>query len=330
MTFTTVEGLVNPVVESTETAFQKFRSLLSSNSESQDSDSDISLPEGTDIVKRKTRSVRLEWDASDVKKLITLNADSDIQLSLHHVIDFPSDTFVTCILIMAAAIVVIDGKNGKLKLYNHDGRFVSSTDIGMWSVVDVARVTGDHFVTCGVKKLLWWTLRENTIESDSKKYKFDYLVHGIHFDGTFYYVVHMHANAINVLDSEGKIVREIVIKEAFGKAIRFGRGICSDSATHNIYVGCYPNGVLCLSREGEPLWFHSFRLQVKGITGINGLILVSVNNGVITLTKEGEKYIVNADIDITGVDAFEKNIAVLSYIGTARKIAVLTADFGGG
>ena len=80
-----------------------------------------------------------------------------------------------------------------------------------------------------------------------------------------------------MLDIQGRQVRKIVIKEAFGNEITFGWDIHMDSKTHNIYVPCviYNNRVLCVSVEGEPLWFSPLTGSPRGITEIYGVLCVA-------------------------------------------------------
>ena len=233
---------------------------------------------------------------------------------------------------MGAGIVVIDGWENKLKLYDHGSQCISrsSTDISMGSVLDMARVTGDTFVICGGRKVLWWAIRGQIFERDDKEYISDHAASAICFDGSVYYVTHFAAHSITVLDSKGRKVREIVTKDAGGVAMQLGWGICIDSETQNIYRGSIVSGVICLSQIGEQLRYYSFSNQVLHLRAINGLILVAVHNGVIKLTTEGEKYIVKANIGIKKIDAFEKNIALLHSCGTQNTIIVFTADFNKG
>ena len=114
---------------------------------------------------------------------------------------------------------------------------------------------------------------------------------GMCYNGTYYCLVHAFPNCITVIDTHGRHVREIAIKEAFGQKIRFGEDIHMDSTSHNIYV---PNtainnlGVLCVSVEGGPLWFCPLIEKAMGITEICGVVAYSSGRGVHLVSKTGE------------------------------------------
>ena len=106
-------------------------------------------------------------------------------------------------------------------------------------------------------------------------------------------MLHQRDNAITVLDAQGRQVRKIVRKEAFGKEIEFGADIHMDRATHNIYVVCFGNvkAVLCLSLEDEVLCFKSLKGGLGGITEIDGVLCVSdryTGQGIHMISKSGK------------------------------------------
>ncbi|KAK3108789.1 hypothetical protein FSP39_015805 [Pinctada imbricata] len=83
----------------------------------------------------------------------------------------------------------------------------------------------------------------------------------------------------------------ITTKEAFGKKFEFGMDIHMDSDTNNIYVPCEnENGVLCMTIEGQALWFTPLSGLPCGITEIQGTLCVAecFNGCLHAITKEGE------------------------------------------
>ena len=102
-----------------------------------------------------------------------------------------------------------------------------------------------------------WTLRGKAIVSEDISYDVDHDSHGIHYNGTYYCVLHHLDNAVTVRDTQGRQFRKIKRKEAFGEEIEFGVDIHMDKTTINIYVPWWRNndGVLCLSVHDEALWF---------------------------------------------------------------------------
>ena len=97
-----------------------------------------------------------------------------------------------------------------------------------------------------------------------------------------------------------------------------------DSATHNIYVSCGPNnsGVLCVSMEGDPVWFSPLTKPI-GITEINGVVCVAdiVDRCIHLMTKMGEykKRLLDKDVLINkpwymSFDKSKENI-FLTYYG---------------
>ena len=104
-----------------------------------------------------------------------------------------------------------------------------------------------------------WALHNETIVCEDTAYDVDHPSYGINCDGAYYALLHRDHNAITVLSTQGRRVGKIVITEAFGKKIKLSWGIHIDSATHNIFASCESDnsGVLCVSMEGDPLWFSS-------------------------------------------------------------------------
>ena len=57
---------------------------------------------------------------------------------------------------------------------------------------------------------------------EGTSYDVDHNSHGIHYNGIYYCVLHRLENAITILDKQGRQIRKIAMKEAFGKKIEFG------------------------------------------------------------------------------------------------------------
>ena len=192
---------------------------------------------------------------------------------------------------MSQNLVVADDSNNKLKLFDMNGIYLSSVD-SMHSVRGITSVTGNCFATCGLdRNVILWTLRGVITIEDM--YDVDHFSHGIHYNGTYYSVLHNCDNAITVLDTQGRQVRQIVRKEVFGKDIEFGEDIHMDRTTHNIYVVCFGNvkAVLCLSLENEALWFKPLMGGLGGITAIDGILCVSdryTGQGIHMVSKSGK------------------------------------------
>ncbi|KAK3108351.1 hypothetical protein FSP39_006111 [Pinctada imbricata] len=80
------------------------------------------------------------------------------------------------------------------------------------------------------------------------------------------------------------------MKEACGKKFEFGYDIHTDSDTNNIYVPCFrEDGVLCMTIEGQALWFTPLS-PAWVITEIQGtLCVVNIFKHCLHLiTKDGE------------------------------------------
>ena len=147
-------------------------------------------------------------------------------------------------------------------------------------ITGITKFDKNHFVTGGSDGLIhFWKLCGNDIKCLDKTFHEESKIFGICYNGTFFGVLHHTDDLINVLDSQGRKVRKIVLNEAFGKKIKFGFDIHMDIATHNIYVPCvnHTYGVLCMSVEGEPLWFSPLIGIPRGITEAHGVLCVANN-----------------------------------------------------
>ena len=189
-------------------------------------------------------------------------------------------------------------------------------------VYRIIAVNGNRFATCGTDKTVrLWTLREEAIVTDDLSYDVDNDSHGNHYNGTYFCVLHYRDNAITVLDTQGRQVRKIVRKEAFGKGIKFGWDIHMDNAKHNIYVPCsgVNRGVLCLSVEGEPLWLTPLKGSLGGVTEIDGVLCVTdykIGHGIQMVSKNG-KYkgkLLDKDVLKGG------NLEYVYYVASEKKI----------
>ncbi|KAK3108051.1 hypothetical protein FSP39_000222 [Pinctada imbricata] len=194
------------------------------------------------------------------------------------------------VLCVSDKVVVVDYYNNMLKLFDHNGTYLSYTDLkdDTWGI---SYVRDSMFATCGGGKTVYlWTVRGQTIVSEYVSYHVDQRAHGIHYNGTYYCVLHHWDNAITILDRQGRQVRKIIMKEACGKTFKFGWDIHMDSDTNNIYVPCdNEHGVLCMTIEGQALWFTPLPCP-RGITEIQGTLCVADCRGACLhlITKEGE------------------------------------------
>ena len=196
------------------------------------------------------------------------------------------------IVVIYEKIIIADKSNKTLQLFDMDGTYISSID-SRQCVRGITIVSDDSFATCGEDKTIHlWKLRDENIVAEDISYKVDRNSDGIHYNGTYYCLLHRYDNAVTVLDTKGKGNTEIGIIEAFGKKIQLGWDIYMDSKTHNIYAPCIGkhDGILCVSLEGESLWFTPLKGQPWGITEIHGVICVSdaVAHCVHLLSKTGQ------------------------------------------
>ncbi|KAK3109067.1 hypothetical protein FSP39_022175 [Pinctada imbricata] len=194
------------------------------------------------------------------------------------------------VLCVSDNVVVVDKDNKTLKLFDNNGTYLSFTELKA-STWGITCVCDSMFATCGTSNTVYlWTVRGQTIVSEDVSYHVDHWSHGIHYNGTYYCVLHQLDNAITILDRQGRQVRKIIMKEACGKKFKFGWDIHMDSDTNNIYVPCYyEDGVLCMTIEGQALWFTPLS-RAWGITEIQGtLCAVNVFEHCLHLiTKDGE------------------------------------------
>ena len=167
---------------------------------------------------------------------------------------------VNGILVLSNKIIISDYSNRRLKVFNLNGAYLSSIDSRHW-VSGIAKFSDNKFMTRGPIDTIirFWKLQGNAIKRKDRTYNAG-TKHSkdICYNGTYICLLHSAPtpNAITVLDTQGRQVREIAMEEAFGKKISFGDYIHMDSATHNLYVPCvwYNFAVLCISVEGEPMW----------------------------------------------------------------------------
>ena len=188
-----------------------------------------------------------------------------------------NEVFIAEITIVSDKVIVSDLKNSNLKVFDMNGNFLSSVPSKqfVWGITNVDDKT---FATCGEdKRLDVWTLYGKSVFREIAPCDLHLDSFNVHFNGRFYCVLHCYDTVISVLDTELKLVRKIVRNKAFDREIEFGFGIQMDSKTNNIYVSCvgYHSGVLCLSEEGEPLWFTPLSGKPWGIAEINGILCVA-------------------------------------------------------
>ncbi|KAK3109190.1 hypothetical protein FSP39_024945 [Pinctada imbricata] len=194
------------------------------------------------------------------------------------------------VLCVSDKVVVVDKNNITLKLFDNNGTYLSSTELKYYTW-GITYVRDSSFATCGYGNTVYlWTVRGQTIVSEDVSYHVDHKAYGIHYNGTYYCVLHRKDDAITILDRQGKQVRKIITKEACGKKFKFVYDINMDNDTSNIYVPCYyEDGVLCMTIEGQALWFTPLS-RAWGITEIQGtLCVVNVFKHCLHLiTKDGE------------------------------------------
>ncbi|KAK3108386.1 hypothetical protein FSP39_006817 [Pinctada imbricata] len=164
--------------------------------------------------------------------------------------------------------------------------------VDTYYTLGITYVCNNTFATCGSGDTLYlWTVRGQTIVNEDVSYHVDHRADGIHYNGKYYCVLHRWDDAIAILDRQGIQVRKIIMKEACGKKIRFGWDIHMDSDTNNIYVPCEnENGVMCMTLEGQSLWFTPLSGAPYGITEIHGTLCVadSASQCLHLITKDGE------------------------------------------
>ena len=218
-------------------------------------------------------------------------------------------------------IIVADSINKKLKLFDLSGVYLSSVD-SEHEVWGISAVKGNCFATSGVdEQVRLWTLRGKAIVSEDISYTVDHTSHGIHYNGTYYCVLHQRDNAITVLNTQGTQVRKIVRTEAFGKEREFGWGILMDKTTHNIYVPCWASnkGVVCFSVHDDVLWFTPLEGALGGITEIDGVLCLSdygTGHCVHMVSKSGEYKGKLLDKDVLE----EREPFYMCYVEDAKKI----------
>ena len=209
-----------------------------------------------------------------------LREPSDIRAKklFHFSIKRPKESkhfFIRGVLAIADKFVVVDSFRNTLKLYSENGGFLSSKTTA--SKYGITQVDCNWFATCGTEYhvFLWQICGNNMIPVGQTRSTGGY-THGIHFDGTYYFLLHQIDNAVSMLDDRCKHVSRFVVWEAFGKKVKFGYDIHSDRDTHHVYIPCVGDnrGILCASKEGEVLRFTILGNDPEGITEIHGLLCV--------------------------------------------------------
>ena len=245
----------------------------------------------------------------------------------------PDDIYIAGVLVISDKVVICDLDNRQLHLFDQSGSSLSVVESkhGAWGIT---HVIANRFATCGYDEstVRLWSVQEDKIVNENITYDVGHASHGIHYNGRNFSVLHVHANAITLLDTQGRRVRKIVVKEAFGKKMQLSYGIHMDSETHNIYVSCR-RSVLCVSVEGDPVWFSPFS-HPFGITEINGVLCVADNcdRCIYLMTKTGKykKQLLDKDVLINKpsymsfdksketlyLTFFEKNFVRMFHVST--------------
>ena len=94
------------------------------------------------------------------------------------------------ILVLSQNIIIADCENKKLKLFDLSGKYMSSVH-SIHFVWGITAVTGNRFATCGMNTVVrLWTLHGKTIVTEDISYDVDHYSHGIHYNGTYFCVLH--------------------------------------------------------------------------------------------------------------------------------------------
>ena len=202
-----------------------------------------------------------------------------------------TEPYINAVLILGDTFIIVDNHNRKLKCFTESGQYLSSADLtdSTWGITKIAC---DQFATCDYKKIILWNFSGHTIQADDKKYLYtvEYDAQALHFNSTFYCVLHRKENAVTILDDRGRQIRKFVIKEAFGKKVEFGFDIHSDRHTHHMYIPCVRDnkGILCVSIDGKVNDFHATHWTPWGISYMYGFFCVVNYSGncVMIPTKE--------------------------------------------
>ena len=93
---------------------------------------------------------------------------------------------ISGLAVLSDKIIVSDRGNDKLKLFDKDGKYISSID-SRDGVKGIVIVNNSRFATCAFyMKINLWTVRGETIVAEDVSYRVDHLSDGIHYNGTYY------------------------------------------------------------------------------------------------------------------------------------------------
>ncbi|KAK3108556.1 hypothetical protein FSP39_010572 [Pinctada imbricata] len=207
----------------------------------------------------------------------------------------PEDTKEVCvtgIILLFGRIVVVDNGNKVFKLFDIIGTYVSSAPLK--EVTRGITLMGHvEFATCGGgNRIILWSVDGDKLYGGGKYYYVDHEAHAIHFNDSYFFVLHRDDQMISVLDDDGTHIRKIVVKEALGKQISLSAGIYASKQNHEIYVLCTKEsrGVLAISFEGEAQWHLPLTGYLGDIKEANKRLLVSnvTEHCIHMITKEGE------------------------------------------
>ena len=217
-------------------------------------------------------------------------------------VQLPSDTraaYVSGILALGDSINITDGHNKNIKLFTEHGEHLYSHNsvVAKECSLGITGVTDDIFATVGFwYHIVFWKVVGKEIKSQDKCFKLiTPHASAIHYNGTYFCVLHRYGSGISVLDSLGTHVRTFEINDVYGKKVDKEKwDIHSDRNTHNIYVPCWGEcrGMLCVTLEGEILWFCDFDGGIRGITEVHGILSVvnPAQKCVNLISKEGKPY----------------------------------------
>ena len=209
---------------------------------------------------------------------------------------------VKSIQILADKILVNDCFNG-LKLFSKSGVFISNSNL---LINRTTKISDCIFASCEKQPdIRQWKIEGQEVVGGDVIFRADsMLAVAVQFTGTHYCILHLWQKTISVFDTDGILVKKIVIKEIFNKKIFPGFDLCIDHRTKNIYIPCWcaSRGVLCVSIQGKPLWFTQLPGNAKAITEVYGYLCVSDhhNRCLHLLSKDGKyegKLLDTGDLD---------------------------------
>ena len=220
---------------------------------------------------------------------------SSIILSKASSLHMKSQNAIQGILVLKEGIIILCRPS--LILYDRMGRLIQKLDKEEYIhpiVMGFSRVTENTFVTCGYDEIRLWAIEDYQIMKWDVLCNVDEPAVDIHFNGTYYCV--LHRDAVTVLSSGGKMIREFPLPRAQMHPFSFGHSfkIYMDAEMHNIYITVsVQESVVCMSLEGHTIWIVSNRhiSMPMGITKIKGILCVADDTATLHLISKDGQYI---------------------------------------